>query len=345
MKKTISLVLALVIILSTFVACAPAAAPPAADGAAPGAAPEAADGLQPRSWRLGHNSSDWGTWNQGALRFAALLYEYSGGMMVLDVFPNAQLGDELEMVRSVQDGVIDFVIAGGHLVGFAPKAILADAPYLYADFDHLREVFDGPLGEIIHQNVIDYAFVRPIMYFIRGPRKLTANRPIHTPDDMSGLVIRVPPAYVVVATFEALGATVVPMALGEVFTALQQGVLDAQENPLAMIDAQSFYEVQPYIMNTNHTVSLIWVTIGEELYQSLSPQEREIIHRAAAGAQAYEHELFLEEEYRLYALMEERGVTFIDVDFELFRDTAMDAIIESFDPEVRELFLEIANLR
>ena len=142
-----------------------------------------------------------------------------------------------------------------------------------------------------------------------------------------------------------MGATVVPMALGEVFTSLQQGVIDAQENPLAMIDAQSFYEVQSHIMNTNHVISFIYVVIGEALYQSLTDAERDVIHRAAAGAQAYEHEHMLAEEAALYTLMEEHGVTFVDVDFDLFRDAALPGIIAALDPDQAEIFQMIVALR
>ena len=304
-----------------------------------------AEGIRARTFRLGHNAAEWSTWNHGAVRFAELVYEYSGGLMVIDIFPAAQLGDELEVVRSVQDGIVDFTISGGSLAGFAPLAAMVEVSYLFEDFEHVREAADGPIGQMIADQIIEYALVRPIFYYIRGPRKLTANRPVMSPEELQGMTVRVPASPLSVAAWESMGATVVPMALGEVFTSLQQGVIDAQENPLAMIDAQSFYEVQSHIMNTNHVISFIYVVIGEELYQSLTPEERDIIHRAARQAQDYEHQLMLAEEAYLYRQMEEFGTIFVDVDFDLFREAALPGIIAALDPDQAEIFQMIVDLR
>lgn len=349
MKKVLSVILLLCVLLS-LVACgqkqeeAPAAQAPAAEAPAEAPAAKEEPAKEPKVFKLGHNVTEDNTWHLGAVKFAEEVYEKSGGLMKIEVYPNAQLGDEQDVTRSVQQGTCDFNITGGGLQSWAPLAGLVECPYTFKNSEHLAAVANGPIGEEIAQSIIENAKVRPLCYFERGPRKLTSNKKIETPADLDNLIIRVPSSPLYVAAWEALGAKPTPMAFAEVFTGLQQGTIQGQENPLAMIDSGSLYEVQDYIMNTDHLVSYIYIVMGEAQWQALTAEEQQIIADAAKVAQEYEHELFLEAETALYDKMVEKGVEFVDVDYNAFRDIAVEGVKSQLTEEQAALYDQIIAL-
>ena len=123
--------------------------------------------------------------------------------------------------------------------------------------------------------------IRPIDYFARGPRELTSNSPIKSPDDLNGLKMRVPNVPLFIDVWKALGASPRPMAFSEVFTSLQNGTIDAQENPLALIRSANFYEVQKYVNLTDHVRSWIYLTISEITWKKLSSEQQQAVMEAA----------------------------------------------------------------
>lgn len=296
---------------------------------------------QVKEFKLGHNVNEENTWHLGAVKFAETVEALSNGSIKIHVYPNAQLGDEQDVTRAVQYGVCDFTISGGGLQSWAPLAALVECPYTFANADHVRKIADGELGKVIADDIIKNAELRPLAYFIRGPRKLTANKKITVPADVNRLILRVPSSPLYVAAWNALGAKVTPMAFSEMFTALQQGTIQAQENPLAMIDSASLFEVQKYIMNTDHLVSYIYILMGEKQYQKLSDAEKEIIAKAAKVAQDYEHAEFLKSEKRLEDKMKEKGMEFVEVDYNAFRDIAVPGVEKALTPAQAELYKKI----
>jgi tripartite ATP-independent transporter DctP family solute receptor len=207
-------------------------------------------------------------------------------------------------------------------------------------------VAGGPIGKEIEAEIIEKGGFRPIAYFIRGPRNLTSNRPIRTPADAKGLIVRVPNSPLYVAFWEALGATPTPMAFSEVFTSLQQGTIHAQENPLALIYSAGFYEVQKYVNVTEHLRTWIYVVIGEEKFKQMPADLQKIIIEAGQDMQKYEHELFLADEKRLAQELQARGMTFItDVDQEAFTKAGQPGILRTLTPEQRELWDRIVAVK
>jgi tripartite ATP-independent transporter DctP family solute receptor len=201
----------------------------------------------------------------------------------------------------------------------------------------MRAAASGPVGKEITTEITAKTGLVPLAWFERGPRHLTSNRPITSPDDLKGLKLRVPNVPLFVKVWQALGAKPTPMAFGEVFTSLQQNTIEAQENPLSLIDSASFYEVQKHVDLTAHVRSWIYVVIGKDKLDSLPPDLRGIVVDAAAEMQAYEHELFLAEEEALRARLEEKGMTFVESDQEAFARRAKPAVLSALGPEQRAL--------
>ena len=223
-------------------------------------------------------------------------------------------------------------------------AAFCGMPYLIRDFDHLKKVVDGEVGEKIADRMIKEIGLRPIAYFARGPRHLTTNRPIISPDDLDGIILRVPPVPISVMTWEALGAKPTPMTFSEVFTALQQGTVEAQENPFALIYSAGFYEVQEYVNLTGHVIGWVYVVLGEKKFQSLSQKHQGIILKAGRAMQDYYEGLFLQREELLRSKLEERGMQMVKSDVMAFQKKAGDAVSKNLSGAILPLYQEIISI-
>jgi tripartite ATP-independent transporter DctP family solute receptor len=217
-------------------------------------------------------------------------------------------------------------------------------PYLFRDADHMRKAVEGDVGKQIEQQITERTGLVPIAWFERGPRELTSNRPIKTPDDLDGLRIRVPNVPLFVDTWEALGARPTPMAFSEVFTSLQQNTIEAQENPLSLIESASFNEVQQYVDMTDHVRSWIYVVIGKQKLESMPDDLQSVVRDAASEMQSYEEGLFVDDQKRLEQALKDKGMKFVDVDQEAFAKKARPAVLDSLDDDQRKLYDEIQGL-
>ena len=294
--------------------------------------------------RFGHLANEDNPWHLAALRFEEVVEERSEGRIQVEVFPNEQLGNELDNVTGIQAGTVHMTITGESLQNWAPLAALLGVPYAIRDMDHLDTVAQGPIGDQIENQIIENVGLRPIAYFARGPRNLTSNRPITTPDDLDGMVLRVPNVPLFVEVWRTLGANPTPMAFSEVFTGLQQRVIEGQENPYSLIRSASFFEVQDYVNLTEHVRGFIYVVIGEEVFQSMDADLQQIVLEAGAEMQRFEREIFLTEEARLEQELQDLGMTFVEVDKAAFQALAEEAVRRGLDDEQFGLYQEIINL-
>jgi tripartite ATP-independent transporter DctP family solute receptor len=300
---------------------------------------------QPRvTLKLGHLANEQNVWHKAALRFAEEARALSGGRIEVQVFPNDTLGREMDLINGMQLGTADMTITGESLQNWAPLASLLAVPYGMTTLAQMDRVAGGPIGKQIEQEIVSRARVRPLAYFARGPRNLTSNRPLRTPDELNGLRLRVPNVPLFVAVWSALGARPTPMAFGEVFTSLQNGTIDAQENPLSLIRSANFNEVQKFVNRTEHVRSWIYLAISERRFQSLSATDREAVSEAARRAQLYERGLFLEDEKSLEDDLKARGMTCIDSDQEAFAAKARPAVLANIRPEAKPLLEQILAL-
>lgn len=294
--------------------------------------------------KFGHLANEENIWNKAAERFKQVVEEESDGRIDVQIFPNEQLGTEMEVINSIQLGTADMTITGESLQNWAPKAAMMAVPYAFRDSEHLRKAVEGDIGKQIEQQIEEKAGLVPIAWFERGPRELTSNRPIKKPSDLDGLRLRVPNVPLFVDTWQALGAKPTPMAFSEVFTSLQQGTIDAQENPLSLIESASFNEVQDYVNVTDHVRSWIYVVIGKKKLESMPENLQEVVLDAAQQMQSYEAKLFSEDQKRLRNALEEAGMEFVEVDQKAFADKAEPAVKASLNDEQQKLYEAIQDL-
>ncbi len=291
--------------------------------------------------KLGHIANEQMSWHKGAVKFADEVKALTKGSVEVKVFPNDSLGKEMDLINGQQLGTVDMNITGESLQNWAPKAALLAIPYAFKDLAEMDKVVNGPLGEDIKKEIIAKAKIVPLAYFARGPRYLTSKKPIKTLDDVKGLKMRVPNVPVFVQYWRAAGAQPTPMAFGEVFTSLQTGVIEAQENPLALIKSASFFEVQKYVNRTEHVRSWIYLTIGEKSYNKLNAEQKAALQEAAKRAQAYERQLMLADEKSLEADLKAKGMTFVDSDQAAFAKKAKEAVLASVKDELKPIVQQL----
>jgi len=287
--------------------------------------------------KLGHLANEQNVWHKAALKFGEELKGLTNGRIEVEVYPNESLGKEMDLLTGMQLGTVDMTISGESLQNWAPMAALLAVPYAYKSLEQMDAVAGGEIGDQIEDEIIAKAQVRPIAYFARGPRDLTSNRPIKSPDDLNGLKLRVPNVPLFVDVWKALGAQPTPMAFSEVFTSLQNGTIDAQENPLALIKSANFNEVQKFVNKTEHVRSWIYLVISEITWAKLSDEDKAAVAEAAKRAQAFEREQFMAEEKQLVDELTSKGMTFVDVDGAAFAAKAKDAVLANVKAEIKPI--------
>ncbi|MFH1135475.1 MAG: TRAP transporter substrate-binding protein [Pseudomonadota bacterium] len=218
--------------------------------------------------------------------FKRIVEERSHGAMEVKIYPDSQLGDEREQWQSMQEGILQMSTSSCEpLAGFVPEWMAFSIPYLTDSEEVLLKVLDGPVGQEMKQLVLDKIGVRILGWSFLGFRNFTtAKKEIHSPADMKGLKIRVTQSPEKVKMVEALGAQAVPISWSELYTALQQGVVDGQENPFSMIEQAKLYEVQKFLVADGHTLGVLPISISEKTFQSLTPDQRRIVQDAALKA-------------------------------------------------------------
>lgn len=224
------------------------------------------------------------------LKFAELVKKYSDGKMTVEEYPSNQLGSEQTRVQKLrmQNRTITSV-AVNNLAPFAPSAGVFTLPYLFMNQEEVLKLLNGPFADVVRKRVIKEAGVRILAYLTTDFRVLTnSKRPVCKLEDLQGLKIRVPKNPLMLEAFNSWGITPTPMAWSEVFTALQQGVIDGQENPHITNYSMNFQEVQKYITNLHYMHWIAPVMIGERYYNSLSPDMKKVIDSAAKDAALYE---------------------------------------------------------
>lgn len=305
------------------------------------AAPAIVRAASKTTLKLGHLANEDNVWHKASLKFAEEVAKRTNGEVEVKVFPNEQLGKETDLIKGIQLGTVDFTITGESLQNWAPSAALLAVPYAIKDLAHLDKVVNGATGKKIAENIEAKTQLVPLTYFARGPRNLTSNRPIKSPDELNGLKMRVPNVPLFVSFWEAEGAKPTPMAFSEVFTGLQSGAIDAQENPLALIKSASFFEVQKYVNQTEHVISWIYLVGGSKKLAKLPEAQRAAIMEAAKAAHDYERPLFLADETKLATELKDKGMTFVPVDKAAFAKKGHDAVVAALNPEIKPLYEEI----
>jgi TRAP-type transport system periplasmic protein len=263
--------------------------------------------------------------NESSTLFAAAqvmgekLAEVSGGAMTLSIFPSSQLGDFRAMVAQVQAGELDMVTTGYPDMSYViPELNLVGAPYVADSFEHLQAIVAGPWGQEMAAKFNEQG-IHMLDLWYYGTRQTTANRPVESMADMAGLRMRTPNVPFLIAYAENVGATAAPVAFAEVYLALQTNQVDAQENPLPTIEAMKFYEVQKHVAITNHFIASIAVQISNDLWGSLSDQEKGWLTAAADAGREAQNSRTVQAEEDLLATFASRGLSISRPDLAPFR--------------------------
>jgi tripartite ATP-independent transporter DctP family solute receptor len=270
--------------------------------------------------QFGHVYTTGEPFHQWAEWAAEQIEERTEGRYTVEVFSDSQLGTESQLSEGLTLGTVDMAYLGALFAGrsYGPIAI-AEAPYMLRDMDHWEAYFTSDLFEEHKEGFAEatgHHVLAPTYY---GARHVTANRRIETPEDMQGLRIRVPDAPLYTLFPRAVGASPTPIAFAEVYLALQQGVVDAQENPLPTILAQRFYEVQDYISLTGHIRNTLLTVISGGVWDGLSEEDQEIFREVfSEAAQSASQDIRESEERLVEEFREMDGTEVVEVDVERF---------------------------
>lgn len=262
--------------------------------------------------RLSHNTGDGTTWHKGAEKFGELLAERSGGEIDVRVFPNAQLagGDQMRQADMVGRGALDLVVTSAiNVTPLVPEMAVFSLPYLYSGYEQVDATTapGGPADRLAE--LLEGQGIMVLAWGENGFREVTNNvRPITSPEDMRGLNMRVAgPMYIDV--MNALGANPQQMQWTETLTALQQGVVDGQENPIgAVIIPQQVYEVQRYLTTWHYSYDPVFLGISKAKWDSYDEAQQEMIREVALEAMAYQKDITRESTETGIAFLRERGM-------------------------------------
>lgn len=295
--------------------------------------------------RLGHEGSVTDPRQEVSLMFARLVSEKTKGQVEIKVYPASTLGTKEEMQEGLQVGTVDIVLESlGSLERYSPLAGIEGLPFLFRDMDHWLKVWNGPIGdEIVASFEKDSGYLL-LGRMVRGPRHLTARRPVRGLEDLRGLKIRVPTQPTYVATWKNLGASPAAMAFAEVFTALQQGVIDAQENPLDTILFASIHEVAPFITLTGHLVGGYHFQVWSKRFHSYPENVQKAMQEAADEAAKWYSDLSVRGEKEYLQRLRNEGATIITIDPEVWKKPVMP-LYDSAHPKVKEWAARIAEVR
>ena len=255
------------------------------------AALPAAAQIQERTIRWGHlNNSDHPV-SLGVQKFAAVLAEKSGGKLKIREFPASQLGNELQQQSAVRGGTQEVFSASTTSLASVVKELgLFDFPFIVSTFEEATALAEGPFGKAMIDALPEKDLIA-LGYWGLGFRNATnSSRPIAKLEDFAGLKLRVIPNPVYLETFKAFKANPVPMAFGELYTALENKTVDGQENPYSVILSNKFYEVQKFVSATNHTFTQNIIIVSKKFWDKLSPEEQKMLRDTYAETLKYQRD-------------------------------------------------------
>jgi TRAP-type transport system periplasmic protein len=299
------------------------------------------------TFRLSHNTGDTTTWHRGAEKFNELLQAATDGGHDVRTFPNAQLsgGDQMRQAEMVGRGALDFVITSAiNVTPLVPEMAVFSLPYLYASYEDVDRTTDGAPGERMKEIMAERDII-VLAWGENGFREVTNNtREIKAPGDLAGLKMRVAgPMYIDV--MNALGANPQQMQWTETFSALQQGVVDGQENPIgAVIIPQRVYEVQKYLTAWHYSYDPVFLGVSRQLWDSWDAEMQAKVQEAATEAMAYQKQITRDDTAKGIEYLREQGMEVYEPsadELQAFRDAtqpAFDSWAERVGPDLVQTF-------
>jgi tripartite ATP-independent transporter DctP family solute receptor len=299
--------------------------------------------------RAHHDSTTTSPWHLGILRFAELVEKKSNGNLKVRVFPPGQLSQEniRTTIELLQAGSIHVaLIVPGFYEAFDPRFMVYGMPFLFKERGQTFRVLDGPLGEKV-LGMMSEKKIKGLAYWDHGYRQVTnSKKAIRTPEDLRGLRIRTPLSPVVGAIFKTLGTTTTATSMGELYMALQQKMVDGQENPFNTIYRRKFYEVQKYITEWNYQFSPLFVGANLAFFQNLSPENQKIVIDAARETAIYQRKLSSDEDEAMKKDLVAKGMELTVLNREQLGvfQKAMEPVYREFEPQIgKELLQEFVT--
>lgn len=279
----------------------------------------------------------------GFERMAEIVKEKTNGEIIFNIFHSASLAEEEQAIEALQMGTIDITtVSAAPLTAFVKEFMACDFPFMFSSSQEAFNFYDGEIGDILLEKTEEIGLVG-LCWWENGFRNLTNNvRPITMPENLKGLKIRTMYSPVHMASIEALGASVTPISFGELYSALQQGVIDGQENPVANIHAMRFYEVQKYLTLSRHFHDPSPTFISAKTWEKLNEEQRKIIKEAAIEARDYMRQLGIEQEDSLIEELKKEGMevtVLIPEQLNAFKDATKD-VWKGFEDQIGKEFLD-----
>ncbi|WP_249977476.1 TRAP transporter substrate-binding protein [Vreelandella olivaria] len=265
--------------------------------------------IDPVTLRLAHVVNEQDGFHIAAIKFEELVEERTDGKVSIEIFPNASLGDERTLLEGMQIGTVDMgVITNGPVANFVEEMAVFELPFLFPSPESAYEVLDGPIGQELLDKLSDVN-LKGLAYAERGFRNLTnSERAVNTPEDLDGLRIRVMENPVYTDTFRELGANAIPMAWTEALTAMQQGTIDGQENPVNVIHSFKLDETQDYMTLSRHTYAPAIFVMGMPAWNQLPEAVQDVVRQAAQEAAEHERQVNAEMEAEQLTSLREAGM-------------------------------------
>jgi tripartite ATP-independent transporter DctP family solute receptor len=273
-------------------------------------------------YKMGHSSPAGHPFHKRLLEVSERIDKGTNGRMKLTIFPASQLGGDNDLLSQARSGAVDFVQpAGLILASILPVTAVNGMGFAFKDYDQVWKAMDGDLGDYVRGQIAAKAGLVPMeRRWDLGFRQITTNTPVEKASDIAGKKLRVPGAPALVSLFTALGASPVSMQFGEVYTSLQTRVVDGQENPLSVIDAGKFYEVQKYCAMTNHVWDGYWICANPGSWNRLPNDIKAVVAKSFNDVALLERDDLAKLDRSLQADLEKKGFTFTKPNIDSFRD-------------------------
>jgi len=310
----------------------------AAVSLAPLVAPRAFGQATPKRIRFAHPAPTAHGWHIWAEQFKKVVEEKSGGKLTVQIFPNAQMGNERDTAQAVRQGSIEMGAIGVGLMNWVPEMSITDAPFLWKSRAQAWNAINGAFGDDLRKRSLDKGFVLTGWTDL-GFRSITNNKlPINAVKDMQNLKMRVPNSKAYIAMMQALGATTVAVDLSELYLALRQGVADGQDTPPSVVKSNKYYEVQKYISKTEHMLTVAYTVANPTFYNSMTPDEKAAFNGACSDANQFLRAYTTKDETEVYDFLKAQGMQVnLTPDIETFRVACapvIDKNPELFVPEL-----------
>jgi tripartite ATP-independent transporter DctP family solute receptor len=292
-----------------------------------------------------HNSDDYPT--VAAVKYMSdLLKQASGGKHTIKVFNKGALGSEKETIDQAKIGALDFTRVNiSPMNAICAKTQVPTMPFLFRSVEHMRHVLDGPVGDEILKDCEPYGFVG-LAFYDSGARSIYGKKAVKTLADAKGMKIRVQQSDLWVALVSAMGANPTPMPIGEVYTGLKTGLIDAAENNIPSYDGFKHYEAVKFYSKTEHSMAPEMLLMSKVVYDKLSPAEQQMIRKAAKDSVAFQRKKWDEQEAKSMAVVKAGGAEIVEVDKASFQN-AMAPVYEKFitTPDLKRLVKAVQDTK